>query len=119
MGWKDIEHAIATQAIKDESFRDELLKDAKGTVEKYTEQTFPEDVTVTAHMASPKNLHLVLWEAPEADSAELSDEDLEQVAGGEFFVTAAVIGASAALGAAALGTGMTIANDQTRARHGW
>ena len=106
---KEIEGAIAAQSLKDESFRQEFISNPKGAIEKYSGKALPADLKVTAHENSEKQIHFVL---PPKFSSELSDEDLEKVAGGEFAVGAGVITALIAAGA-------SIANDQTRSRAGW
>lgn len=114
----DVQQAIAARTIKDPAFRDELLANPKATIEKYSGQKLPAEARVVVHQQGPKDMHLVIPDrkAFEAEmKGELSDSDLEKVAGGEFFIAAAVLGATAAL----IGAGATIANDQTRARAGW
>jgi hypothetical protein len=111
---KELESLIVSRSIKDESFRKEFLANPKGTIEKYSGQALPGDLRVQAHANSPNTLHFVIPDVA-AMQGELTDEDLEKVAGGEFFVTVAVVGAITA----AVSGGAAIANDQTRARHGW
>jgi len=112
MTLKEVEGAIAAQAMKDEAFRQEFLSNPKGSIEKYSGQSLPADLKIVAHENSEKELHFVL---PPKISSELSDEDLEKVAGGEFFVAAAIITAVSGL----VSAGASIANDQTRSRAGW
>lgn len=116
MTYREMSDAISVQAMKDEGFRDELLADPKGTFEKYSGQAMPENVEVYVHENSETATHFVL--PPRISENELSDEDLEKVAGGEFFIGMAVVTAIG-IGVGAAGTAATIANDQTRARHGW
>jgi hypothetical protein len=111
MTYKDISDAIVMHAMKDPAFRKELLSNPTATVEKYSGQ--PSKVKIFVHENSATQIHFVL--PPVVGEGDLSDADLEKVAGGEFFIGVAVVGAIAALG----GAGMGIANDQTRARHGW
>jgi hypothetical protein len=110
---KELQELIAVQAMKDDSFRAELIADATGTFEKYSGQALPEGVRVEVHENSSNVTHFVL--PPKLDEGELSDDDLEKVAGGEFVVGAAIIGAVATTVAA----GAYVANDQTRSRGGW
>jgi hypothetical protein len=114
MTGKEVEAAIIGRTMKDEAFRKEFLADPKATIEKYSGQKLPADVNVHAHLASPKNVHFVIPDK-KAMEGELSEADLEKVAGGEFFVTVAVL----ALVSGVVVGGATIANDQTRARAGW
>lgn len=113
---QDLQSKIAAQTIKDEAFRQEFLSNPKSAIEKYSGQKLPGDVQVHAHLQSRNNVHFIIPDkkAIEAE-VELTDEDLDKVAGGEFFITIAVIGAVTATVSAAA----SIANDQTRARAGW
>lgn len=116
MSLLEIQEKVMTQAAKDENFRREMLTDPKGTFAKYSGQQLPDELEIKVHEDTKDILHLVL--PPDLSGMELSDEDLEKVAGGELVVTGAVI----AFGVAAVGaatTGSVIANDQTRARAGW
>jgi hypothetical protein len=110
---KELQELIAVQAMKDDSFRSELVANPNGTFEKYSGQALPEGVKIQVHENSSNVTHFVL--PPKLDQGELSDDDLEKVAGGEFVVGAAIIGGVAATVAA----GASIANDQTRSRGGW
>lgn len=119
LSYKELSEAIAVQSVKDAAFRKELLADPSATFEKYSGQTLS-GTKVFVHENSPSEIHFVL--PPALADGELSDEDLEKVAGGEFFIGVAVVGAivgGATILAGAAGTAATIANDQTRARHGW
>ena len=108
--YKELSDAIAVQAMKDPNFRKELVANPVATFEKYTGQ--PVGAKVYVHENSATETHFVL--PPAVAEGELSDDDLEKVAGGEFFIGMAIIGiAGVAVGAAG------IANDQTKARHGW
>jgi hypothetical protein len=118
MSFPELQQAIAERTIKDPSFRDEFVGNPKATLEKYSGQKLPAEAKVYVHLQGPKDVHFVIPDRKAIESemkGELTDSDLEKVAGGEFFIGVAVVGAIAA----AVGTGATIANDQTRARHGW
>jgi hypothetical protein len=113
--YRELSDAITVQALKDTNFRKELVADPTATFEKYSGQ--PAGTKVFVHENSASELHFVL--PPPIEQGELSDEDLEKVAGGEFFIGVAIVGAIATVAAGAIGTAATIANDQTKARHGW
>jgi len=113
---KEAEALIIGRAWKDEAFRKEFLGDPRAAIEKYSGQKLPPNVKVLAHESSENEIHFVIPQKPASFSQdELTDADLEKVAGGEFFVTAAVISAISAVTAASV----SVANDQTRSRGGW
>lgn len=105
--YKELSDAISVQALKDPNFRKELVGNPAGTFEKYSGQHMDQKVFV--HENSASELHFVL--PPAVAEGELSDDDLEKVAGGEFFIGMGVI--------AVVCAGASIANDQTRSRGGW
>jgi hypothetical protein len=87
-------HALETSLIercwKDSEFRNEVLKDPKGMLEAFLGRSLPPDFNVIVHEEDAKTLHFALPPAP-VNASELSDEDLERVAGGtEFFVAVLV-----------------------------
>ena len=70
--------------MKDEAFRQHLLRDPKQTVERELGLTLPEGVTVQIYEEAPTTLHLVLPMKPlTAQLQELSDEELKEIAGGD------------------------------------
>jgi hypothetical protein len=111
MTFKEVEQAIVAQTLKSDEFRKEFMADPRGSIEKYSGQTLPADVSVHAHENNDKELHFVIPAKPD----ELTDEDLEKVAGGEFVVGAGIIAITCAVTTAAA----SVANDQTRSRAGW
>ena len=115
VSFREAEGLISARSLKDPAFRAEFLGNPKATIEKYSGQKLPANVKVHAHEITADTVHFVLPPVPTSKSDELSDEDLEKVAGGEFFITAAVVTAVSAITAA----GISVANDQTRSRGGW
>lgn len=74
---------IIARAMKDEAFRKNLLKDARGAVKKDLGIEFPEGVKIHVHENSPTVIHLVLPTPLEISTERtLSDPELAQVAGG-------------------------------------
>ena len=112
---QEMEALIVQRAWKDEAFRAEFLADAKGTIEKYAGQKLPADVKVVALAEDDKTIHFVIPPKP-ANADQLSDEDLEKVAGGvDVFSIVALsvltsLAVAGAIGGADLGT---------RSNHGW
>jgi hypothetical protein len=110
-----IETLIVERAWKDPSFKEEFVKDPKATIEKYSGQKLPDDVKIEAHEEDAHTLHFTI-PAPPQNLSELSDADLERVAGGtDVTITAAIITLISGL----ISASISVANDQTRARAGW
>lgn len=93
---------IQKKAVTDEEFRQELLANPNGTIEKVIGRKFPEGFQVKVIESDPAyNATFVL---PDLAGEELEDEDLDQVAGG--FSAILIVSACAA----AIGTGSCAAN---------
>ena len=108
-----MEAAIVGRSWKDPAFKQEFLTNPKGTIEKYSGQPLPASFKIVVHEEDATTMHMSLPQPP-SNLGELSEDDLERVAGGTD-ITVAIIGAVAATVAA----GAVIANDQTRSRAGW
>jgi hypothetical protein len=76
-----LESNLIEKCWKDPKFRSEVLKNPKGMLEALLGKSLPPDFKVVIHEEDAKTLHLALPPAP-ANTAELSDEELEKVAGG-------------------------------------
>ncbi len=87
---KDLEAKIVALAWKDDEFRKKFLADPKAQFEEKLGTKLPASLKMTAHEENENSLHFVIPTKPKAVE-ELSDEDLEKIAGG----TAAVIAAFA------------------------
>jgi hypothetical protein len=70
---------IREKAVENEAFRLALLSDPKKTLEEELGVEIPEDIKIEVHVENMKSLHLII---PPAQTDELTDEDLEGVAGG-------------------------------------
>ena len=79
-GKQGIEGRLIARAMKDEAFAEALRRDPKATVEREIGK-LPDGINVHVLEESPTNLYLVLPARP-AKAGELSDSDLETVAGG-------------------------------------
>jgi hypothetical protein len=112
---KEAEALIIGRAWKDDAFRKEFLGNPKATIEKYSGQKLPETCKVFAHESNENEIHFVIPKKPANANDELSDGDLEKVAGGEFVIGIAILGAVTAVATA----GVSVAADQTRSRGGW
>jgi Nitrile hydratase, alpha chain len=79
----EMERKLIERSLEDEDFRQRLLDDPKGAIEQELGSRLPESVEVRALEETPEIIYLVLPSAsPLGEGVELSDQDLEQVAGG-------------------------------------
>ena len=75
----ELNQLIAQKACENEEFRLALINDAKAAISKEFAVTFPENTKVEVHMESLNVLHLII---PAGNADELTDDQLEDVAGG-------------------------------------
>jgi hypothetical protein len=80
---REIEAGLIERAAKDEAFRRALVADPKGTLERELGVRMPDGVSLAIIEETPTRRYLVLPPAPRRDGGELSDTDLESVAGGD------------------------------------
>ncbi len=76
-----IQERIIAKAMKEETFRQELLSNPKVAIERALGISVPQGVTIAVHQDTPTTLHLVL-PAHVQTATELSDAELEQATGG-------------------------------------
>ena len=83
-GREQMERRLVQRSLEDDAFRQRLLEDPKAAVEQVLGTRLPEDVRVVAVEETAETIYLVLpFVSTEAQKAgELSDQDLEAVAGG-------------------------------------
>src|SRR6516164_8265910 len=77
----DIEAKIVKRSWEDEAFRQELTDDPVGTAVKYLGLPAANLPNIVVHEEPVGSWHIVLPAKP-ANAGELSEEDLEKVAGG-------------------------------------
>ena len=80
---RDMEADIIARAMKDEEFARELRADPRAVIEREVGK-LPEGIEIKLVEETPDTLYLVLPSRP-SPSGELSDAELEQVAGGDFW----------------------------------
>ena len=79
----EIERTLVQRSLQDESFRQMLLDDPKAAVEQELGTQLPEGVEVRVVEESAQTIYLVLPSATAVgEGGEISDRDLEAVAGG-------------------------------------
>ena len=77
------ERRLIDRSLEDEAFRRRLLDDPKGTTEQELGARLPEGVEVRALEETADTVYLVIPSAsPIGEGVEISDEELESVAGG-------------------------------------
>ena len=79
---------VVERASTDREFRSQLLQDPKGTLSQTFDVQIPEFIQVEVVEESPSKIYLVLPPASQEAGQELSDRDLEAVAGGWTELTA-------------------------------
>jgi Nitrile hydratase, alpha chain len=87
---RDLETALIEKCWKDPDFKKRVVSDPKGMLERHIGQKLPSEVKIFIHEEDTNTLHFSI-PPPPANVTELSDEDLERVAGGtDVVITAAV-----------------------------
>ena len=79
---RELEAQVTERAWKDQAFRRALIEDPKGTLQRELGVPLAGGVSLTVLEESPTQRYLVLPPAPNRGDRELSDRDLETVAGG-------------------------------------
>jgi hypothetical protein len=84
-GRAELERTIVQRSIEDEEFRQRLLDDPKGTLEQELGRALKESTEVRVVKESADTIYLVLPSASVVGDRgrELSDQELDAVAGGE------------------------------------
>ena len=75
----ELKDQILSRAAEDDNFRAHLIADPKAAIAAETGQTIPDGFDVVVHEDSATTTHLVLPPSP-----QLSEADLENIAGGVF-----------------------------------
>jgi hypothetical protein len=112
---REMETALIEKCWKDPEFKKAVVNDPKGMLERQTGQKLPPQVKIFIHEEDANTLHLSIPPAP-GNLAELSDEDLEKVAGGTDLVATISLGFLAFTVVASVGAGVGGAVGQSK---GW
>lgn len=96
---RDIEAEIIAKAWKNEAYKQELLENSKAVMEAEFGREFRPEVTVEVLEESENSLHFVLPIPPQVEVEELSEEELEIVAGGGAGAVAGLVLGAAGLAA--------------------
>jgi hypothetical protein len=120
---KNREEALApviAKAWKDEKFKQEFISNPKAVINKEFGVQIPDNINVKVVEEDMKNLYIILPMKPQIEG-ELTDEQLEAVAGGECVVIGLLVGVAgvgivALAGAIGIGGGAVITQTQ---RQGW
>jgi len=99
---KDIEAKIVALAWQDDGFRSKFVADPKRQFEERLGVKLPPSLKMTVHEENENNLHFVIPAKPKANMSELSDEELEKVAGGTDVLTTIVAATIAIVTSAAV-----------------
>jgi Nitrile hydratase, alpha chain len=85
---EQMERRLIEKSVEDEAFRQRLIEDPKGAVEQELGTRLPEEVRVVTVEETQDTIYLVLPSTPMAgdEGVELSDQQLEAVAGGGTWV---------------------------------
>jgi hypothetical protein len=110
---RDLEVALVEKCWKDPDFKKQVLADPKGMLERHLGKTLPAGLKIFVHEESAETLHFSLPPAP-TNISELSDEDLDKVAGGTELFVVFPIAVTAALSVAGV-AGSAVAT----AKNGW
>jgi hypothetical protein len=115
----DVEATIVKHCWKDEGFRAEFVADPAGMFAKYLEVPAAELARIEVHQEETGSWHIVLPQKP-AYANELSDQELERVAGGTTGVLESVVVTAVYATAVTVSAGgVTSAVVTTKENHGW
>ena len=83
-GRQEMERRIVQRSIEDDAFRQKLIEDPKGALEQELGARLPKELRVMVVEETQDTIYLVLPSTPMAgaEGVELSDQQLEEVAGG-------------------------------------
>ena len=81
---QQLEKQLIEKALKDESFRKQLVENPGAAIEAETGRKIPETVKIKVLEEDSQTVYLVLPQAPvQSTEMELTEEELKSVAGGD------------------------------------
>ena len=113
---QDIETRLIEKCWKDPEFRKAVVSDPKGMIERHTGQKLLPHLKIFIHEEDANTLHLSI-PPPPTNVTELSDADLEKVAGGTEVVS--IVGTAVMAAAVTAGTGVVTFGIGEAVRKGW
>jgi hypothetical protein len=109
---RDLETALIEKCWKDPEFKKQVISDPKGMLERHIGQRLPAAINIFIHQEDANTLHFSIPPAP-ANLTELSEDDLERVAGGTD------IGITVIVASAIVSAGITAEAAVTKIQGGW
>jgi hypothetical protein len=79
---REVEAELVERTWKDQAFRQALLEDPKGTLQRELGVSLPDEVSITVLEESPTNRYVIVPPRPASGEYELEDAELEAAAGG-------------------------------------
>ena len=101
---RDLETALIEKCWKDPDFKKQVMSDPKGMLERHTGQKLPAPIKIFIHEEDANTLHFSIPVAP-SNLTELSDAELDRVAGGTDLIYTVVATIAAIVTAASAATG--------------
>jgi hypothetical protein len=118
MSRHELEEKIIVKAWTDDAFRRDFVADPKGQFEARLGTKLPAELQMTVHEEDENHLHFVIPQKPKVDIAELSDADLEKVAGGVDIFSSVIVSVAVSLGVGGF-TASAVVAIKTVEKGGW
>jgi hypothetical protein len=107
---RELETQLIEKCWKDPEFKKQVVSDPKGMLEQHTGQKLPAGLKIVVHEEDANTLHFTIPQAP-TNLSELSDAELERVAGGTDLIITLVVSLSVSIYGATLGVGLQRLNN--------